>query len=381
MLPSDIEKRQLQQLIKEISLLYETHRSSIEQAESAKVELRPLIKQATQKYKTTFLPESVVSLAIRDIEFNWAYLDSQKKQALAELNRVEPLQKQLEQLKPFFSNVLNDLFNYSDTFRSSLLKIDDSTLNLGLSIEPLVTKNVKKVGFQIFVKQLDDIDSLGLPIEEISGVAGLQNIISTVTMQDALDFYNYLTKYPMLGLGHIVGQKIRDSLKDIKLTTISNVLLYRGRVCKKKQTISHAEYEMFEAPYGKSDQQRFNIKGHGFLYAANKRKGAIKEIVNRQKRNLTIFEMKLNNKVDILDMASNSCPLFDFCQIPKSKASSFNHEYLVQNFVAQCCMKMGIEGIRYRSTKDPATFNYVFFDIKKSWFDTNITVEKYGQSR
>lgn len=346
----------------------------IKEAEQATKFLQPMIEQVKREHARNWpMIDSIRKLALMDIERNRPYIDQIKLQAIMDMERYESIAKQLEQLKPFYSQQLEFLTKYRESFAATIAGLDSVGLNLALSVEPAVYEG--RAESQLVLKKLDDIDEPGVPVEESVEIFGVSDLISAITKEEALDFYNHIAKYPMLGLSHPVGQKIIDGLGKFQLVEVSDITLFRARPLDKGRDIPYSEPEMFEAPYGKPDQGRWNVRGQGVMYAGDDIEGTIKEAHNPDGLRITVLRMTLNETLRILDITSSNCPLFEYCNYPLVDSDPNRHAYLVPNFVAQCCQMKGLAGIRYASTKKSGMMNYVFFDTMRIWFtDTSISV-------
>ncbi|MDO8445924.1 MAG: RES family NAD+ phosphorylase [Deltaproteobacteria bacterium] len=381
---SDSEKIMLQDMMGQIENRYRTslRASLIEHGLKEHEKQRLLIKETVEQclkspaleiYKLRPESNPIYQLHLQNVIRNQAYLEDAKLQIIRDLKRFEPLQKQLEQLKPFHSKTLSFLNEYSASFKKSISILDNSDLNFGLSVEPFGTQYNEP---RILIKKLgnDDVGEAGIPVENTAEFVYLPDFISSISIDDALNFFNHLTKFPMLGLKHPVGEKILNGVKKIRLSEIEKQTLFRGRVWEDTQMMPYSELQMFDAPYGEAEQGRFNANGHGFLYVGDSKGGIIQEIPYPNKRALTILQMTLDQKIHILDLTDKPCPIFDNCGHSLPKDSKVNHEYLIPNFIAQCCQIADIKGIKYKSTKVPDMNNYVFFDLPESYFiDKKIT--------
>lgn len=345
--------RTLHPIIKQGVREYEKNRALIEET------IKQYVKSpAFEVYYQRPEINPILKLALQNVVQNQVYMENAKLQIIRDLKRFEPLQNQLEQLKPFYSKTLSFLNEYRASFKNSISILDKSDLNFCLSIEP--------VG-RILIKKLDT-DEAGIPVENITDFVQLPDFISSISINDAHNFFNHLTKLPMLGLIHPVGEKILNGVKEIRLSEIEKQPLFRGRVWEDTQTMPYSELQMFAAHYGHPEQGRFNAKGHGFIYVGDSKEGIIQELPNPQNRPLTILQMAPAQKVHVLDVTDKSCPIFEACGYPLSEDRKFMHEYLIPNFIAQCCQDAGIKGIKYRSTEYPDMNNYVFFGLSKGDF-------------
>jgi len=125
---------------------------------------------------------------------------------------------------------------------------------------------------------------------------------------------------------------------------------------------------MWEPPYGTPGQGRYNVAGLGVLYTSDKFEGAVSEVQDTHKEAFDLMEIRLIESVKILDLAKKDYPLFKYCKFPANTKFQNKPEYLIPNFIAQCCQLLGIQAIRYKSATHAESINYVFFDYSRSWF-------------
>ncbi|MBG9775372.1 hypothetical protein ABD71_20550 [Brevibacillus laterosporus] len=207
-----------------------------------------------------------------------------------------------------------------------------------------------------------------IPVKSFVSTISSVDVLKSITKEEALSFYHHLSRYPMLGLEHEVGKKIFTEIQQIKVLTIQNKVLYRGRPRDpQKRAIPYSPDEMFSAPYGLSVQGRFNVVGQGELYTCDSKDVAIKECTKGTSTIVDVIELELIEKVHLIDLTDKVSPIVQYCSF--SADTSHGLEYLVPNFIAQCAKSKGITGIVFSSTQNEDALNYVFFDYKKGWFE------------
>ncbi|WP_018395833.1 RES family NAD+ phosphorylase [Bacillus sp. 37MA] len=200
---------------------------------------------------------------------------------------------------------------------------------------------------------------------------GVLDVVRSITENEVISFYNYLAKYPMLGLNDDVGKKIFDWVKKAKLYEIEdNTEHFRARLRAPGQTRPYTEPEMWEAPYGLSGHGRFNPIGQGVLYTSSRLEGAAAEVLRGSKEEVVdIIKWISKEKIQFLDLVDQECPLFNYCEFSSTSQSTIKPEYLIPNFLAQCCRAAKIQAIRFTSTLFPDAYNYVFLENIERGFE------------
>lgn len=303
---------------------------------------------------------------------------------------------QLQESIPHFDELVrmqNREFQQAQTVSraADLFDANPGLVSLALRL-PLTDQAQKKVTEQ-FRKQhpdgylvVDDIPSqgwTGLSIEkngqrEIVQASvpqlGLSAFLPNLNEFELGNFINELILHPHFAFENPngLGWKIYRALAD--LSTSSQIVpiqqdVYRARKFKKGQNRGFTIRDMYGPPYDLAGQARFNSPGDSVLYVCSNPVGTIREIRSIQEDEGSIYKFELDVKLKILDMTEDEHLLFDFCLRPvedPSKYQSTRNEYALSNFVAGCCKKLGIEGIKYRSTLHNDSINYVFFDLPVS---------------
>ncbi|GMO41836.1 MAG: hypothetical protein Ta2B_21920 [Termitinemataceae bacterium] len=195
------------------------------------------------------------------------------------------------------------------------------------------------------------------------------------------DFYDFLSKYPYLGLKHEVGQQILNEITAMPLINISNEDYFRARKVDNGRVFVNED--MLNPPLTANvTEGRFNHYGQSHLYLGSTEEVCAKEISNHDKELLWIQKYKIKHLYAILDVSIyldmdniNNIPLFfsglfqtGIINVQKSKNISWTPEYFIPRFIADIAKLKGINGIKYNSAKCYGD-NVVIFDTSKCEYE------------
>lgn len=203
-----------------------------------------------------------------------------------------------------------------------------------------------------------------VPVDELKRAFGLNDLLD-ISENDMVDFVGRLQRQPMLALEHRVGKRIFNSIMEMSEVTELTGVLHRCRI-RMPDEMPWSEFDMWEAPTGISSQGRFNAEGRGFLYLSDNQDVAVAEMKQNSETTYDLMKLDCNAKIRIIDLTKyRELNLFRYCMF---EAKKNKREYLVPNFLAQCCELKGIKAIKYRSVYKEDSSNYVFFDYLRDWF-------------
>jgi len=201
--------------------------------------------------------------------------------------------------------------------------------------------------------------------------------VFNISEDEANSFIEHLINYPMLALHHKIGQKIYDSIKynELDLTKIlkPEIVFYRGRTRKKRERLAtFIPEELWNPPKALSSQGRFNFAGVSTLYLADNLQILRDELsLDDEEESMDVAEFKILKPLRIFDLTGNNSSLFSNMS-PESPRDIIKREYVFPNFIAQCLMILGYNGIGYDSVKGEGK-NYCFFSFTKNH---DITIER-----
>lgn len=186
---------------------------------------------------------------------------------------------------------------------------------------------------------------------------------------EAEDFIQFLTEHPMMGLDHSVGKKIleiiqRREIQGIKKINVGDVF-YRSR----KREVSENPYpylseELQAPPIGVSKHGRYNPVGVSVLYLADSPKTSLREIdlEDGNKAVADIAKVVALTELEVWDV--RSLDLKDFISMPSMNKDIISQEYLLPNFLSQCCSYAKINGVVYDSVKNKSGYNLALLNYQ-----------------
>jgi RES domain-containing protein len=212
-------------------------------------------------------------------------------------------------------------------------------------------------------------------------IIGISQLFTKIKIEDAKDFFNFISEFPLLGYKHKVGEQIFSELEAIPLDSLellSNAILYRGRLWEKDQTIDYPIPEIWNPPFGTPVAGRFNTHGISYLYMSDSAQTVVSELKGEGK--YTVMSARLTKDVYVLDISQSTCYIFELCNKQKTGNTANPKEYLVPNYIAQCCAYIEIysdkkiNGIKYKSSLFDGGECYVFFNLHKDSFRDKMIV-------
>ncbi len=197
-----------------------------------------------------------------------------------------------------------------------------------------------------------------------------------------IDFENYLTSFPSLGYKHKIGKAISKAISQDKYSSYFSPESQYYKARKVVSDIILKKNDFKSPPIGKSEIGRFNWEGQSVLYLSTSKEGACEEICDTNKPTLVwIAKIKYEkSQSKILDLTLdpfNYEPYKNLLQVAilnigllnkrtRKKSGRWKPEYLMTNFIADCCKEAQYDGIAYTSAK---------------YFSTNIVVFREYESR
>lgn len=165
-----------------------------------------------------------------------------------------------------------------------------------------------------------------------------------------------------MALSNPTGIKIRDLIIELfnngsKTIDFDEEYFYH---CRKhiKNRMPYTFEEMLKAPHGIPGAGRYNRVGSSCYYFSNTKKGAETEIQKYLKEGEVLQTVKIytNKNANILDLSNSLERRSTFLQYLRYKVEDLNssmpREYLLPNFVADCCKRIGFDGIKYYGSKE-----------------------------
>lgn len=251
--------------------------------------------------------------------------------------------------------------------------------NLNVSAAKRVADN-ERIVFdtrkRLFIK--DDYEVTTRELNCVCDAAGLLDSLSDTEIFDEnelIDFMSHLERSFGTGLDSSTGQKIRNLVKEIdSFISFDRDVYYHSRPRKRSDTPYVGE-QMLRAPYGVSSVGRFNHLGQSHYYFSDTKEGSVEEIskhIDKDSSDWVVQTAKITSKgsirlLDLSDKGKRRLKNFiSFISKPCSEDSGKRpREYLIPQFLGDCCIDENIDGIKYYGGKDYS--NYVTW--KDGYFD------------
>jgi len=207
------------------------------------------------------------------------------------------------------------------------------------------------------------------PLALQKDIYGCRTLFSDIEERDVVRLISFLANHFALAVTDPIAKKIRTELinyaRNYTIKIPCGKRLYRAREWEEGQSVEFLYNEILDPPYGCSGANRFSYPGQNFLYMAEDPKTANKELKTDQIT--TTMKCILNKELMVLDMADNDNIIFEYCQKRVSGKAVIPREYFLSMYIAEICMSIGIDGIRYKSSVTDG-IDYVFFKIHSDSF-------------
>ncbi len=218
--------------------------------------------------------------------------------------------------------------------------------------------------------------------KELNVLCSARFIINEMTGElfsesELIDFNSILDATPTLALDTETGKRIKELInylfnsEELKID-FDRERFYHSR-SRKVDEMPYTLDLMQKAPQGLPGVGRYNQIGKAYFYFSDRQIGAENEIKKHFNQSdsqiIQTVMIKPRKSVKLLDLSGTLKRGETFLKYLRydvsDKNSKMPREYLLPNFVSDCCRKVGFEGIKYYGTKE--YFNYVVW--KDGYFD------------
>lgn len=191
-----------------------------------------------------------------------------------------------------------------------------------------------------------------------------------VDENELIDFCSLLSGTPMLAMMDDTAKKIYAFIKTLfeseENTIDFDKSIYFHCRARKADQMAYTFEEMLKAPYGLPWTGRYNHTGRSNYYFADTQKGAETEVKKHLTGNDVLQTVKLMpaRNVRLLDLSDTLRRGKTFLRYLRFDLSDVTNktpkEYLIPCFVADCCKRIGFDGIKYMGSKEYS--NYVVWN-------------------
>lgn len=235
--------------------------------------------------------------------------------------------------------------------------------------------------FKIYTKEsLEEFDERFYgEIEEIEKEVSL--LANKLTMEELVDLKDKYIENKLYVSQNKAFLRLEEVIKSLYekggyYPLASGRTIFRTRTMDLGYQISELQSDdkLWEPPYGVSGHGRYNDIGVSVLYCANNLDVLRKEVPLDQGKEYVYAKFILSKTLKMFPInfvfkrGKDKQSDFDglISQPSKSDSKSFRIEYIMSNIVAAICLKIGYNGIAYKSTKCPKSINYAFLRFEKN---------------
>ena len=200
-----------------------------------------------------------------------------------------------------------------------------------------------------------DCPAKGLDAQEISDSESSLELFSEISLPDLIKFESELFENEYFVNESKVGKKIFEIISGWKHFVYLGDTIYFHARCLGKNNQPYLEQEMLKAPVMISSHGRYNEIGRSCYYFADTKEGALTEVYKHcgsKKPSVQIAKLKKCKEARLIDLSQNVSKNNRFIDHLRFKVDNtpgkIVKEYLLPNFVAGCCKKVGIDGIKYQ---------------------------------
>ena len=200
-----------------------------------------------------------------------------------------------------------------------------------------------------------DCPAKGLDAQEISDSESSLELFSEISLPDLIKFESELFENEYFANESKVGKKIFEIISGWKHFVYLGDTIYFHARCLGKNNQPYLEQEMLKAPVMISSHGRYNEIGRSCYYFTDTKEGALTEVYKHcgsKKPSVQIAKLKKCKEARLIDLSQNVSKNNRFIDHLRFKVDNtpgkIVKEYLLPNFVAGCCKKVGIDGIKYQ---------------------------------
>lgn len=203
-------------------------------------------------------------------------------------------------------------------------------------------------------------------------VASSTELFTELSEENLMEFIDVLANEPEFSSRHPVGEKIWKIIKEWNnFINFDREYYYHGRP-PKANGCPYTSDEMGKAPNEVVRYGRYNHMKQSHYYFADTEKGARAEInIHNHGVEVQVARLRPKRSIKMIDLSDEITSQNKFLECIRYTASDSvkPNEYLLPIYLATCCKRAGIEGIKYYGSKEYK--NYVCWD--EGYFNVDIT--------
>ena len=205
-----------------------------------------------------------------------------------------------------------------------------------------------------------------------AGASFFDELVGKDDIQESslMDFMTFLERIPNFGIEHPIGRSIFEMLTDWPLQRRFDRDYYYHARARNEEAAPYTYQMMLQAPAGVSGPGRYNHPGRAHYYFSDTADGAKAEVSKHVSKGSALQVVKLapNDEARLLDLSFTGAPgnaFLKYIRFPATEHSTMPREYYIPCFVADCCIRHNLDGIKYYGSKEYT--NYVVWECR--YFD------------
>lgn len=191
---------------------------------------------------------------------------------------------------------------------------------------------------------------------EISVVESSIELFEKISFSDLIAFESQLFDDITFAKEHPVGARIYEIIDGWKEFIDFDMPTYFHARALNDSGQAYLDQEMLKAPQNISGHGRYNAIGKSCYYFAESCDGAVSEIrkhAGNKKTAIQVVEIRPIKKIRLIDLSKKISSQNKFMEhlryTVENSGGKIVKQYLLPNYVASCCKRLGIDGIKYLS--------------------------------
>ena len=191
---------------------------------------------------------------------------------------------------------------------------------------------------------------------EISVVESSIELFEEISFSDLIAFESQLFDDITFAKEHPVGARIYEIIDGWKEFIDFDMPTYFHARALNDSGQAYLDQEMLKAPQNISGHGRYNAIGKSCYYFAESCDGAVSEIrkhAGNKKTAIQVVEIRPIKKIRLIDLSKKISSQNKFMEhlryTVENSGGKIVKQYLLPNYVASCCKRLGIDGIKYLS--------------------------------
>lgn len=202
-----------------------------------------------------------------------------------------------------------------------------------------------------------DFPKCALTADQVTVAESSQALFADISLDELLSFESQLYEDVTFAMEHPTGKKIFGIIQGWKsFIDFDHDTYFHARPIEEGKP-PFLDQEMLKAPTNVSSHGRYNAIGKSCYYVAETKEGALTEIRKHsggKKLDIQVVGLRPVKHAKMIDLSGEIKGTNRFMEhmrfTVENEIGKIVKNYLLPNFVASCCKKIGIDGIKYRST-------------------------------